>query len=81
MSVSGIVNIKDCEKLYPDEWLLFEVAECDEKNQPVKGKLLAHSKDRDEIHQIDMQHKKALTYAFFNGEEVPKDMAVALCAQ
>ena len=76
--MKDLVNIKECEKLYPDEWVLFEVLEVDEKNQPVKGKLLAHSKDRDEVHKVDMKHQNVLTYVFYAGDVIPKDMAVAL---
>ncbi|MFQ5628685.1 MAG: hypothetical protein ACE5I1_07990 [bacterium] len=34
-------NIKDVEKLYPDELLAFEVHEVDKMNRAVNGKLLA----------------------------------------
>ena len=72
------VNIKEAEKLYPDEWLLFEVVEVDEKNKPVKGRLLAHSKEKDEIYKADMQTRCADGYITYTGELIPKDMAVVL---
>lgn len=78
--MTDIVNIKEIEKLHPDEWLLFEVVEGDEQNHPVKGRLLAHSKDRNEVHKAALHErsKDKLLYTFFSGECVPKDVAVAL---
>ncbi len=73
-----IVNIKECEKHHPDEWLLFEVVECDEHNHPVKGMLLAYSKDRDEIHNVAMTSQAKELFCYYNGDPIPKDMAVAL---
>jgi len=76
--MKDLVNIKECEKLYPDEWLLFEVTECDDRNQPVKGILLAHSKDRDEVHKVAVKCDAKHIYIPYTGEPIPKDMAVAL---
>jgi hypothetical protein len=76
--MEDLVNIKECEKLYPDEWLLFEVVEVDEMNRPLKGRLLAHSKDRDEVHKVAMDVKPKIGYTTYSGELIPKDMAVAL---
>ena len=47
-------NIAEIEAQYHDEWLLFEVLETDEWDRPVKGRLLCHSKSRDDIHQVAM---------------------------
>jgi len=42
---------------YSDEWIFFEVVEDDRYEQPYKGRLIAHSPDRDEIHRIVMERK------------------------
>lgn len=76
--MKDLVNIPECEKLYADEWLLFEVIEVDEMNRPIKGKLLAHSKDRDELHKVAMSSKSKELYCTYTGEPIPKDMAIAL---
>ena len=76
--MEDLVNIKEYEKLYPDEWLLFEVIEVDEMNRPIKGRLLAHSKDRDEVHKVAMDVKCDHDYITYTGEPIPKDIVVAL---
>ena len=67
----GIVIIAEVEKFYPDEWLLFEVVEIDEQNQPIKGRLLAHSPEHDVVVEALLEADCAHTYHYYNGEPVP----------
>ena len=75
-----VVDIAEESKKHPDEWVLFEVTEVDEFDEPVKGQFLCHSRSRDEIHEVAMQHRGAslglLTQ--FVGDPVPPDMYVVL---
>ena len=64
----SIVIIAEIEKLYPNEWLLFEVVETDKQNQPVKGRLLAHSSDHDAVVKVLLGTDCAHTYHYYNGE-------------
>jgi len=73
-----IINIPETEKRYKDEWLLFEVIETDRLNQPIRGRLLYHSKDRNEIHKVAMKSKCKIDYITFTGDPFPKDGAVIL---
>jgi len=74
------VDIAEESKKYLDEWVLFEVTDVDEFDEPVKGRLLCHSRSRDKIHEVAMQHRGAglglLTD--FVGDPVPPDMYVVL---
>lgn len=72
--------IAEVEKQFPDEWLLFEVSELDEQKQPVRGKLLGHSKSRQEIHEVVMQKRSPnhLLCLRFAGDPVPPDMVAVL---
>lgn len=65
-----IINIQETEKQHKDEWLLFEIVESDRLNQPLKGRLLFHSKSRDEIHKEAMKHREKLHYITFCGDPV-----------
>jgi hypothetical protein len=77
--MNQIVNIPQTEQQYYNEWLLFEVIERDSLNQPIKGRLLHHSKSRDEIHQIIMNHPDDFTYYItFTGNPVEEGTVAIL---
>ena len=74
-----IVDIREAEKTYPDQWLFFEVLETDEENQPIVGRLIIHSKERDEVEREaitrrDIPHG----YLTYTGDPVPNGMVAAL---
>ena len=73
-------DIAAIERQYPDEWLLIEVEETDAADLPVKGKLLCHSKSRDEIHEVIMKVRtpERDLYLAYTGDPVPPGMAVVL---
>jgi hypothetical protein len=52
-----IVDIAEESKKYPDEWVLFVITKIDDSHRAVEGRLLCHSKSRDEIHQVAMKHR------------------------
>ena len=66
-----VIIIAEAERLYPGEWLLFEVAETDEQNQPIKGRLLAHSPDHDSVVKVLLRTDCVHTYHYYNGEPMP----------
>jgi len=73
-----VVNIAEEREKYRDEWLLFEVVELDERQWPVRGRLLCHSKSRDEIHGVAMQHRDRELQTLYTGDLVPDDAYVVL---
>ena len=75
-----IVEIAEEAKKYDSEWLLFEVTEADERQWPVKGRLLCHTKSRDKVHEVAMEHRNDdLGLQFlFTGDAIPDDMYVIL---
>ena len=72
------VDIEETVKQYKDEWLLFEVLETDDLDRPVKGRLLCHSKSRDEIHEVAMKERPKDALIEFTGDPIPPDMVVVL---
>ncbi len=78
--MSETVNIVEEQKKYDREWLLFEVTEADERQWPVKGRLLCHAKNRDEVYEVAMEHRNEdLGLQFiFTGDPIPDDMYVVL---
>ncbi len=76
--MSEIVDIAEEKKKYDREWLLFEVTEADERQWPVKGRLLCHTKSRDEVHKVAMKHLESELQFIFTGNAIPDDMYVIL---
>jgi len=69
-------SIKDLVKKYRDEWLLIKVTETDELDRPIKGELILHSKNRDEIYERQRRMRDDL-YITYTGEIPKKGYAVA----
>ena len=59
---------------YPNQWLLLEDFELDASTSLRRGRVIAHSKDRDEIHRALKQHTGNLC-VHFTGTVAP-DTAV-----
>jgi hypothetical protein len=71
-----IATVEEIEKKYKDEWVIIEVLEVNELEEPIKGKLIAHSKSRDEIYDL-LKDKTGDFSVFFTGEIPKKGYAVA----
>jgi len=64
-------KVENIKKRIKDEWLLIDVTKVNKYNQSLEGRLLAHTKDRDEIWQRFSEHKGDLL-VMFSGELIPK---------
>ena len=49
--MSVVLTYKEIKQRYPDEWLLIADAVMDDEMNIVRGKVVAHSKDRDEVYR------------------------------
>ena len=70
-----VMELGDIYKKYKDEWLLIEYEQLDEDLNVTKGKVVAHSRDKNEILQqlVQIQGRNiAIEYA----GTVPKSLAV-----
>ena len=70
------MEIEKIRRKYKNEWLLIKVTEADEKDQPIKGQVILHSKNRDEIYEAQKNLKDYL-YVTYSGEMPKKGFAVA----
>lgn len=68
------MSIAQIKTKYKDEWLLLADYRLDDKNEPVSGVVIAHSKDRDEIYSKQMDIEKNL--CIFYAGEMPQDLAI-----
>ncbi len=73
-----VVDIDEESKKHEDEWVLFEVTETDDQDRPLKGRLLCHSKSRDEIHKVAMRCRGSDLKISFTGDPVPPGMVAIL---
>jgi hypothetical protein len=74
--VPEVVDIAEESKRHADEWVLFEVTEVADGDLPVKGRLLCHSRSRDEIHEVAMRNRGKDLMTVFAGDPVPPDVYV-----
>ncbi len=51
---------------YPSEWLVVEVTEDNEFNEPIRGILLGHVPTIQAAHQIEKRHSGKSTAVFYN---------------
>ena len=72
-----IIDIQKLRKKFHNEWMLIGVDEMDEATTtPLRGHLLAHSKDRDEIYR-KMRRYRRNTFLTYSEDSLPKGYAVA----
>ena len=69
-------RIEEIRQRFSQEWLLIEVTKTDKMDQPVEGRLLAHSTDHDELWRMSEKFEGDL-FVVFSGP-VPEGMIFAL---
>lgn len=68
-------SISTLKRRYPKEWLLLTNVVADELTRPIKGKLVAHSKNRDDIYaRLGRVGGKRLCIEYTG--KIPKDLVV-----
>jgi hypothetical protein len=70
------MEIEKIKKKYKNEWLLIKITMADDKDQPIEGEVLLHSKSRDEVYEAQKDLKDDL-YITYSGELPKKGFAVA----
>ena len=74
MAKRALLNREKIKAKYPNQWLLLEDYELDASTSLCKGRVLAHSKDREEIHRALKKHKGNLCIHFTGS--LPPDTGV-----
>jgi hypothetical protein len=64
MAKRPLLSKEKLKAQYPDQWLLLDDCEIDTSTSLRKGRVIAHSKDRDEIHRALKKHKGNLCIHF-----------------
>lgn len=77
-----VLSVEEIERRHPKEWVLLEITRDHKDPYLVKGKLLAHSPNRNDLDEpyrrLLGERPDAHTYEFFTGEAVPDDVVVIL---
>ncbi len=69
-------SIEEIKKKFRNEWVFGEVIDVDEKGQPERVKVVAHSKDRDETYKA-MKNYAGKHICHFYAGEIPDEYVAA----
>jgi hypothetical protein len=72
-----ILTMAQIEERFPSEWVLIEDPEVDEHMEIIRGKVLWHGKDRDELDRIALELRPK-SPAFLHTGPFPEDMEFVL---
>lgn len=75
--MKDILSFSEMKKQYDSEWILIENPETDENLNIKQGKILWHSKDRDEVYRKARNIHPAHSAIIFTGK-LPDNVAVIL---
>jgi len=75
--IAKVEDIAKIKRRYPKEWLLLTNVTADKLTHPVKGKLVAHSKNRDDIYSR-LPRIRGSSCVVYTGK-IPKDLVVIFC--
>ncbi len=71
------MTMAEIENQFDSEWVLVEEPQTNEDLEVVKGKVLHHSKDRDEVYRKAVSLRPKRSAILYTGE-IPEDTAVVL---
>ncbi len=75
--MSGIMTFEEIQQHYDGEWVLISYTETDEKLQVIKGEVIAHSPNKEEIYKaLESAKDKPLAIEYMG--QVPEDIAFIL---
>ncbi|HLO50849.1 MAG TPA: hypothetical protein VK211_20705 [Kamptonema sp.] len=75
--ISQILTLEEIISLYPDEWVLIASPELDEDLNVIRGEVLIHSPERDEVYN-QLSLRKGRPVAIEYTGSIPEDLAVML---
>jgi len=75
--MSETISFAEIQKRFDSEWVLLEDPETDEGLKVRSGKLLWHSKDRDEVYRKARELRPKHSAIFYAGK-LPENMVIVL---
>ena len=75
--IDQIMSLEEIFSLYPDEWVLIVNPELDEEFSVIRGEVLAHATERDEIYsKLSLRNGKSVAIEYTGS--IPDNIAVML---
>lgn len=75
--MSEVLTIEEIESRYDSEWILVEDPELDEHLNVLSGRVVCHSKDRDEVYQKALDVRPKRPAVLYTGR-MPEGTAIIL---
>lgn len=75
--MNEILTRGEIEKQFSDEWILLSDPEVDEHLEVLRGKVVAHSKDRDEVDKTALALRLKQSAFLYTGQ-IPDDLVIIL---
>jgi hypothetical protein len=76
-SQGALMTLQEMEKEFDSEWILVGDPETNESLEVVKGTVLCHSKDRDEVYRAAVKLRPKRSAILYTGQ-MPPDTAIVL---
>ncbi len=75
--MDNIMTVEEMRTQFESEWVLVENPQTNDALEVLKGKILHHSKDRDEVYRKAVALRPKRSAIVYTGE-IPEDTAVVL---
>ena len=75
--MDNIMTVEEMKTQFESEWVLVENPQTNDALEVLKGKILHHSKDRDEVYRKAVALRPKRSAIVYTGE-IPEDMEIAL---
>ena len=75
--MDNIMTVEEMRAQFESEWVLIENPQTNDALEVLKGKILHHSKDRDEVYRRAVALRPKRSAIVYTGE-IPEDMEIAL---
>ena len=78
----GVSSLEQIEAQYADQWVLVEETHWNKREQPLAGRVIAHSQDKETVVeagvQYGKQHPDLQLFLFYAGEKIPEGVVILL---
>ena len=78
----GVSSLEQIEAQYADQWVLVEETHWNKRGQPLAGRVIAHSQEKETVVatgvQYRKQHPNVQLFLFYAGEKIPEGVVVLL---
>ena len=75
--MTNVMPVEEIKSRFESEWVLIEDPETDENLNVISGRVLHHSKDRDEVYRKAVSLRPKRSAVIYTGE-IPEETAVVL---